>query len=231
MTSRTQPYRITRLGALMAVATLTASASAQVDDFQSGERQGWGVDAQVENSSLSIETDGGPNGAGDRYLLYTSVGGGGPISRMLVPNTDGNQWTGAFDIEGLQFDVLNPGAAPLDLRLAVGNATTWYVSSDATTVAPGADWSTLGFPVNDGTMTAVGFGSDSLAMVLEDVTRLRLLSSVGLPTVSFGGTGSPQGDAIAASIGLDNIQAIIPEPASLLMACLAAIGAATRRRG
>ena len=211
--------------------TGVSTASAQVDDFQSGDRMGWGVDAQVANEALSIEADGGPLGAGDRYLLYTSVGGGGPVSRMVLPNTNpGSSWVGDLTgVPGLDFDVLNPGAAPLSLRLAIGNGDTWYASTDASVVGAGADWSTLSFALDDTSQTLLT-GSDSFEDVVANVTELRLLSSEALPTISFGGTGSPQGDVMAASIGIDNVRASIPEPGAVVVTVIGSLGVVLRRR-
>ncbi len=80
-------------------------------------------------------------------------------------------------------------------------------------------------------MTVLGSGTESLAQVLGGLTKLRLLSSANLPTVSFGGTGGARGDLIAASIGFDNVRfGIIPEPSSVCFLTLAASVFFRRRR-
>lgn len=203
----------------------------QVDDFEGGGTLGWGGGSQT----LSTPADGGPGGAGDAYMAYTSIGFSGANSRMVIPNEgDGNQWAGdyvAAGVTGIELDVLNSGATDLSLRLAFSNGMTWYASTDPVLVTAGSDWSRITLNIDEGIMTKVGSGDDSFAEVMSNVTRTRLLSSVGVPPVSFGGTGAAQGDPIAASIGIDNIRALgVPEPSALLAAGALLIGASVRRR-
>lgn len=216
------------IAAALATLTLVPAAQAitlgQVDDFSTGQ-QGWGVVG-------SVTADGGPAGPGDAYFAYASSGSVGSGGRMLVPNElSGNQWAGdylAAGVTGMQFDVLNDGSTQLDLRLAIGNFSTWFVTSTATIVPGGTDWSTLTFAIEEGAMTRV-LGSDSFDAVAAGVERVRLLSSVDLPTIA--NAQRPQGDRLAASIGIDNVTAIgVPEPAAATLAALVTAAAALGRR-
>ena len=220
----------TRALLLLALGCAQASANffTQVDTFDAGDNFNWGV----ANQSFTIETDGGPQGAGDGYFAYSSNGFSGPNSRMIIPNeVSGSQWSGDYltaGLNGFTVDVLNPGATPLNLRLAIADTATWYVSSDPVTVPAGAGWLSVAFMISQDAMTRVGNGADDFATVAANVSRVRLLSSDALPTVSFGGNGGAQGDAIAASIGFDNFRAV-PEPAALLLLATALLAAAPRR--
>ena len=203
----------------------------QVDDFQLGSTHGWGADQQ----DVTVTTDGGPAGAGDRFLSYDSHGGAGAGGRMVIPNeTEGNQWQGDYTslgVESIIFDITNRGNAPLDLRLAISNGTTWFATSAPQVVTASAAWTSVAFQFSESAMTVLGSGTESLAQVLGGLTKLRLLSSANLPTVSFGGTGGARGDLIAASIGFDNVRfGIIPEPSSVCFLTLAASVFFRRRR-
>lgn len=221
--------RLLHLAALIAAIALLRDANAstlltQVDDFTTGV-QGWNIVGEVI-------ADGGPAGAGDVYFSYTSSGGGGAGSRMVIPNeSPGNQWSGdyvAAGVTGFEMDVQNPGASQIDLRVGIANGSTWFVSTDAVQIAPGTGWNSVAFQVDADSMTGLG-GSDPFETVAADVSRIRIFSSVNLPPVSP--LGGLQGDVIAASIGLDNITAVgVPEPASALMGLFTLAAATIRRR-
>lgn len=212
------------LGSALASACLVAAQAgavtiSQSDNFQDGLPSGWGGDMQ----EITIETDGGPAGLGDRYLSYSSFGEGQAASRMVIPNeVSGNQWSGDYSaagISGIRFDVLNAGVTDLALRLAIADNSTWYVSTDPISITNGGVWMSAAFQISEDAMTRIGSGANDFATVVADVQRIRVLSSVDLPPVSFGGNGGAQGDRIAASIGLDNITAFrVPEPTALLLA-------------
>lgn len=211
------------ISSLVSVSIGHAALISQVDDFQLGSAHGWGADQQ----EVAIETDGGPDGAGDRYLAYASHGGGGAGGRMVIPNeTAGSQWLGDYNslgAESIIFDIKNFGATQLDLRLAISNGTTWFATTTAHVLPAASAWTSVAFQLSEPEISVLGSGSESLAQVLGSVTKLRLLSSVNLPTVSFGGTGGARGDLIAASIGFDNVRfGAVPEPSSVGLLVLAA---------
>ncbi|QDT69584.1 hypothetical protein MalM25_25230 [Planctomycetes bacterium MalM25] len=219
---------------LMLLTTLCSPALAvtigQVDDFQDGATAGWGAGTQ----SLLVTADGGPQLAGDRYLAYESNGFGGPNSRMVIPNEGpGNQWGGdylASGVAAISAEALNAGDTDLSLRLGIADGTTWFVSTEPVFLGANSAWTSVAFSIAADAMTRVGAGLSDFSAVARSVGRVRLISSVGLPTVSFGGTGGLQGEVIAASIGLDNIRAVgVPEPSSLVAAALVLGGVFCRR--
>lgn len=200
----------------------------QVDDFQDGTEQGWGANAQ----SFTIETDGGPTGAGDQYFSYSANGIGGANSRMIVPNEFfGNQWSGDYLVAGvtaISFDLNNLGTTALDMRLAVGDAFgNYYITATPVALPAASGWTTVEFNLTDSEMTLVN-GGGTLDSVLDDVQSLRLLSSTDLPTLSF--SGRPRGDVIESVLGIDNVTAIgVPEPATIALLAAGLCGLVTRR--
>ena len=57
----------------------------QVDDFEDDTVQGWVVGASSSNPPANVVT-GGPNGAGDNFLRYTSTGTASADSKMIIYN-------------------------------------------------------------------------------------------------------------------------------------------------
>jgi hypothetical protein len=87
------------------------------------------------------------------------------------------------------------------MRAAVkGPQSTWYVSTAAIAVPPDGAWQHVAFDLAASTMTNVNFGPESLADVLGGVTELRILSAAAGPTFT--------GDAVAATLGADNLRAL-----------------------
>ena len=73
-----------------------AVTAGQTDTFAGGSLDNWfagglGV-GSVPPVPPSVQSTGGPAGAGDGYMLVTGLGGGGPGSRIAVINTA--QWSG-----------------------------------------------------------------------------------------------------------------------------------------
>jgi len=169
---------------------------AQVDDFEDGTTMGWTEGAPSPNEPVNVP-DGGPGGIGDSYLENVSAGGSGAGSRMVMFNT--SQWSGDYNTAGvtaLRAHMVNLGGIPLSMRVAVEGAGGGRYASTAAVVLPaGGVWYAVMFELNEGAMTVVG-GSQTLTSVLDDVTELRVLSS-----------SAPdwQGDAMAATLGMDNL--------------------------
>ena len=172
----------------------------QIDDFEDGTAQGWGTG----NGPASNIASGGPAGAGDNFLQYTSSGGSGVNSRMVIFNI--SQWQGnyiAAGITGLDMDLNNLSAQPLALRLAFFvNPTTGFVTTTPVALPANSGWQHASFALSAGNFTAIG-SPGTFASVLSSFSgQLRILSA---------NSPSLMGDVIAATIGIDNIQAI-PEP-------------------
>lgn len=189
--------------------TQAATLLAQVDDFET-DTSGWGVASQ----GAVINADGGPGGAGDAYLTYSS-NGGGQGGRMVIPN-QGGRWDGDYTAEGLtgfELDALNDGTTPLNLRVGISNGSTWWVTTEPVLVSAGTGWNSVAFQIDADAMSAVG--TDSFDTVASAVQEVRLLSSVELPDAPLGGL---RGDRIVASIGIDNFLGVgVPEPAGLIL--------------
>jgi hypothetical protein len=138
------------------------------------------------------------------------------------------QWTGDYLSAGviqITADVNNLSSTqPLELRLALGNATrarngSWFASTDSISLDPGSGWTAVSFSLAQTDLTAVQ-GNDSYNDVLSSVAALRILSST---------SPNNRGDQITASIGIDNINAI-PEPGAAALLSLTGLLLLRRRR-
>ena len=199
--------------ALILIATsLTARAVTlgQVDDFQDGTAQNW----RIGVGPVGNVANGGPTGAGDRYIQYTSTGGFGVQSRMIVFND--SQWTGNYLGSGttsIALDLANFGAQSLSVRLAFRDTDgSGYSATTPFSLAADSQWHHTAFTLTAGNFTAIGSPSVSFNDLLTSFTgQLRILSS---------SSPSLLGDPVAATLGIDNVQAI-PEPSSFMMVGIA----------
>ena len=240
------------LAALAALlpATLAAQVTAgQQNTFEDGTTQGWRVGLlpfMPPHPAPPVNVpDGGPGGAGDNYLLLTSVGGTrGPApepgSRMAVINF-GGQWAGNYTAAGIthiQLDARNLGSSELLLRLVLENPSMsgppcdFGVSATPIALAPGTGWTSLSFPLFGagglvhlpGPCPPVG-----LEALLANTTAIRIIHN---PMVA------PNGAPVVAQLGIDNVTAVatdvavVPEPATLLLVApgLGALALLRRRR-
>ena len=189
-------------GLLVAAAGPAAAVQlGQVDDFSGPALDGWSSGAPHPAPPTAMGT-GGPAGTGDSFLQLTSLGGGGPGSRMVA--FFGPQWTGdygAAQVTALRMDANNFGATDLVLRLALSASTDSAVTTDGVLLRAGSGWTSIRFALLPGSLT----GDD----VLGAVSGMRLLHAT---TPSF--VGAP----VAASLGIDNVTAV-PEPGAALLLC------------
>ncbi len=207
-----------------------------IDTFQDGTTQNWRInllgDGAPPPAAVPVNIpNGGPAGAGDAFLQLTAVGGNSSGGRLTVLNPA--QWAGDYlglDIHHIAMDVINLGTTDLHLRLefedpTIGPPENIAFSTDAIVVPAGAGWTHVVFPIAPQFLTA---GLGSVETTLTQTTILRLYHSV-LP--NFPNPVFPI-EAVVAQLGVDNIEAIAPEPATLLLfgAGLAAFGARRVRR-
>lgn len=187
---------------LLSIAGWSQVVANQVDDFEDGTTQNWviGGAAGPEFQPANIATDG-PNGVDDNYLSYTSLGGGGVASKMVIFNAGPtSQWSSNFTAQGIVAIRMNVRALDnnLNLRVAFQGSGTRICTTNAVTVTAGAGWSEIVIPILASDFTVVSGGS-TIETALTNVSAMRILSS-GAPTWS-----AP--DAISATLHLDNILA------------------------
>lgn len=184
----------------------------QVDDFQDGTLQGWSG-----GTSLTNRPNGGPNGAGDRYLEVESFGGSGPGSNMATFNT--NQWSGnyiAANVKAVQVHMKNFSNTPLHMRVVVfgQGGSRWTSKNEYTHIIPAnSDWVRLTFFLTEDSLMRV-LGSEDYATVMSNNRQLMFRHDP---------VGSSGGSPIAAVLGIDNITAsttISPSAFSVLTGVL-----------
>jgi len=210
--------RCARTTSLFGVAALTwalilsdahAIVPGQVDTFQDvTTTMDWIEGPFSGNQPVNVST-GGPAGAGDRFLRNVSSGGGGAGSRQVMFNLA--QWTGDYTASGttrLTVDMVNLGANPLHMRIGIrgGPGSTIYGSTTAALLPADGVWRLISFDLKPAALTNLG-GTDSLNVVMSNVTELRILSAATSPSFL--------GDVIAATLGVDNIRAVDAAAADL----------------
>ena len=186
------------------------------DTFEDGTTQNWRINllgmGSNANQPVNVST-GGPQGVDDNYMLMTSTGLPGAGGRLVVLNPA--QWAGdyiAAGINTIRMDVRNFGNQDLHLRLLFEDPMGAPPENEALTnevvVPAGSGWTPISFSIRPGSLI-VEEGSALLA--LQHATILRIFNN---PNAE----GPDEADPIAASLGVDNIEALaVPEPSSLLL--------------
>ena len=176
-----------------------AIAFGQVDTFQDGSVMGWAEGVASPNPPANVAS-GGPRGAGDAYLQNVSGGGASAGGRMVM--FAGDRWAGDYNAAGVtQIDasLVNLGATPLFMRLALLSGTAVYGSTRAIELPPDGVWRRVTFGLTGDALTRVE-GTDSLGEALSRVATLRMLSAQDGPTLI--------GDGVAGTMGLDDVRAL-----------------------
>jgi hypothetical protein len=208
-------------GLLVAWLALPAQAvsPAQIDTFEDGTTQGW-VTALLGSPNPFPPTNvatGGPAGVDDNFLLLTSIGGGGPGSRLSGINM--SQWAGdylAAGVNAIGMDVNNIGNSDLALRLLfadpMAGPPTNLAFTDAVLVPAGSGWTHISFRIDPAHLLP---GLGDVTTALSNTTEFRLYHSLapGFPNPVF------PIPAVTAQLGVDNIQAqVVPEvPPGMLL--------------
>jgi hypothetical protein len=192
---------IVLLGLLLASAG-SAVTSFQQDDF-TASTDGW------QRGSAAL---GGPGGASDGFLLFSSDGSS-TNGKLVTFNQ--NQWSGNYldaGVGAVDIYMRNLGQTDLQMRVALGTSPaptfggTWFASTQPVSLPAGAFWQLFVFPLGSADLTRVQ-GSASYDTVMSGVATLRILDSAA---------PSAFGDNVVASLGIDRIVAV-PEPASALL--------------
>ena len=172
----------------------------QIDDFEDFTTKNW---TKGNNSSLpnqNILTDG-PNGADDNFLRVQSNGGTGADSKLVTFNNA--QWQGDYIDAGVTYismDVRNSGSNIIFLRLAFEGFTSSrrFSSTNPIAVIPGQGWQTIVFPIDANSMTDLTNSGPGHIGTFSNVHEVRILHN---------DAPSWEGDPIAATLDIDNIQA------------------------
>jgi hypothetical protein len=175
------------------LAVLATAASAQVvagrvDDFQDGTTQSWSGGANPANIP-----NGGPVGAGDKYLEISSDGTHHLASYNIT------RWTGNYSTVGIakiEADLKCTGATQLVIRLVLFglNSDRWS-SNTPIVVSPGDPWVHVSFDIS-----AANFTHTQGAGTFNDTyTNLDRIMFRHEPVISSGGVN------VTGALGIDNV--------------------------
>ena len=193
-------YRIAIPLFSLAFSAAQAVVLGQIDEFDLGPVQwqsGFGF-GNIDSDPIS----------GDRFMRVDANGGTRQFSKLTIFNV--GQWTGNYVAAGvgaIEVDFVNLGTTPLAMRLAFKEVTGGGGYASTVPFALPADglWRHAVFQLSPFAFTSVGAGQSFLAN-LADAAQLRIVSIEG------GAPTTLNGDTIVASVGIDNIHAIVPEP-------------------
>jgi hypothetical protein len=207
-----------------------AIAIGQLDDF-AVDLESWTQGRPpADGAGLTRAAAGGPAGAGDAFMQIVSDTQG--THRTIIAFNFTPSWTGdylAAQVAGITMDANNPGAAPLNLRLAIGSGVipdspgSWLASTASINLPAGAGWTSITFPLAAADLTLVqNAGGATYQSVMSSVAAIRLLHTV-LP--------DNRGTSVTATLGVDNIRAVgVPEPSTAALLAAATATALRRRR-
>lgn len=185
-------------------ACLATNASAQVtpgqiDSFTDGGTSGWQIGPLGAGSvwEPTVSADGGPEGAGDAYLVARSSGLGGAGSKLVIYNEA--QWTGDYTaamVSHVTMDVQNLGSESVMLRLYVESSGGGdWISADSVLLESSSGWQNVSFALAEGALV----GGTNYQAAMQSVDRFRIMHATDrlFPPV-----------AVEATIGIDNITAV-----------------------
>jgi len=197
---------LTLILTLFITSTLLAQVtSGQIDDFEDGTKQGWGIGATATNQPTNEATDG-PAGVNDNFFKYTTNGNpNGAGSKLIIFNKNSNwggNYTGAT-VFGIKFDVRVTGS-DLNLRVAFQNSLTGdqICTTNSVVVTAGSGWVSVVIPITASDMQIVGFGSATPTTLLGsgNINEIRILSNT---VPSWNGEAF---NGIPTTLDIDNIE-------------------------
>ncbi|MBT8254544.1 MAG: T9SS type A sorting domain-containing protein [Flavobacteriaceae bacterium] len=177
---------------------LNAQTVGQTDNFQDGTTQGWFEPGISPNPPVNV-ADGGPLGAGDRYLSNSATGFTGAGGRMIMRNV--TQWIGNFSGQGIDEIRFDAKALDNDLnfRVAFDGTGGKICSTTSVTVTTAAGWTEVIIPIDQSNMTTSFLnGGFDAAATLGDAFEMRILSNTNPDW---------RGEFISATMEIDNIEA------------------------
>ena len=217
---------IIALGALAIAGSAHGIVLGQIDDFQDGTTQSWANGGAGAPPVLNVDT-GGPGGAGDHFMEFSSVGGGGAGRFLTVFNL--SQWLGnyiAAGVSAVEMDLRNLGSVNLTIRLAFkdgqGPGAAGYLSQGFS-LAAGGGWQHFVFAINQATLTPVNNPAAFNDFFSTGLGETRIINEAG--------TSNLNGDVVVGELGVDNIHAV-PEPSAAVLTSVGGLLAfiAARRR-
>jgi len=197
---------LTLIFTMFITSTLLAQVtSGQVDDFEDGTKQGWGIGATATNQPTNEATDG-PAGVNDNFFKYTTNGNpNGAGSKLIIFNKNSN-WIGNYtgaSVFGIKFDVRVTGS-DLNLRVAFQNSLTGdqICTTNSVVVNAGSGWIPVVIPITASDMQIVGFGSATPTTLLGsgNINEIRILSNT---VPSWNGEAF---NGMPTSLDIDNIE-------------------------
>lgn len=204
---------------LVASLRVLAVAPGQLEDFQS-DTGGWAAGAP-HPVPPSILPDAGPEGVGDAVLRVVALGGAGAGSMLAVFNR--TEWAGDYlssGVTALTLALNNPGAQPLDIRVALTGAGASWASVNPFALPADGAWYEVQFGLGASELTRVAGVADH-ATSLQAVTELRVLHN---PNPDF------RGAPVAGTLLVGTVTAV-PEPGTATLVLLGgAVLLLSRRR-
>jgi hypothetical protein len=176
-----------------------AVSPSEVDDFQGGTVENWGA-GQIIATNIA---NGGPTGLGDRYLQIESS------NRLAVFNTV--QWVGDFQSSGvldIGVDFLNPStnAQALDMRIVLFSPADTRFTSAVAHIVPADDaWHSYTFSLRQ---------ADLINVLDTGTTYANLMTNVSRMMFRYDDVGQAGGTPFVGKLGIDNVAAVVPEPAA-----------------
>jgi hypothetical protein len=183
--------------ALAAAALLFSTNAAAVslpqrDDFQDGTTQGWTSGGFNPNPPTWV-ADGGPEGAGDGFLLVEGNGLPTAGGNLVAFNTA--QWAGdyvAAGVTAIRANLRNLGPNDLVIRLLFESPGGGLVTAAAASLPAGGEWTSAVWPLD--------LADPDAALALSDVTKLRILHAP---------TPDPDDiDPVDGLLGVDDVTAL-----------------------
>ena len=197
---------IVAFGALVFSYSAQAISSGQLDNFQDGTTQNWTNGGSPGAPPVVNIPDGGPGGAGDRFIEVTSVSDP-PGNRLTTFNR--NQWLGNYigaGVTAIEMDLENLSDVTLSIRIAFKAGLTpsspGYLSLPIV-LAAGSGWQHMVFSLNQSDLIAVGAPPDYNTFFSSGIAETRIINEFGDTNLN--------GDIVVGQLGIDNIHAV-PEP-------------------